>query len=222
MDITGHEKQADAMLAAIEKRFAARKGTKSTAKAGDTTSQVFNIPAQGDAKAQQTVYFIKDNLLVGIDDKAEAEAIIKRFAGNATDNLKSLKAYQVTMASASARPASWSRKRGGSSIRLALSLPIARCTSSRRNASRTSRKFCTTTGLTRSKGPADISINWSTVTSSSGADRGLRAGSRGQRKRSAAVDKLDADDADAERAGGRAAVVGAARFGQLYHAEHRS
>ena len=50
-------------------------------------------------KAQQTVYFIKDNLLVGIDDQAEAEAIIKRFAGNATDNLKSLKAYQATMAS---------------------------------------------------------------------------------------------------------------------------
>jgi hypothetical protein len=58
---------------------------------------VFNIPAQGDGKAQQTIYFIKDNLLVGIDDRAEAEAIIKRFAGNATDNLKSLKAYQATM-----------------------------------------------------------------------------------------------------------------------------
>jgi hypothetical protein len=99
MDIKGHEKQADAMLAAIEKRLAARKGTKSTAKAGDTTLQVFSIPAQGGRKAQQTVYFIKDNVLVGIDDKAEAEAIIKRFAGNATDNLKSSKAYQATMAS---------------------------------------------------------------------------------------------------------------------------
>lgn len=97
IDVAGHQKQADGMLAAIEKRFAARKGTKSTAKAGDTTLQVFNIPAQGDAKAQQTVYFIKDNLLVGIDDRAEADAIIKRFAGNATDNLKSLKAYQATM-----------------------------------------------------------------------------------------------------------------------------
>ncbi len=58
---------------------------------------MFDIPAQGDGKAQQTVYFIKDNLLVGIDDRAEAESIVKRFAGNATDNLKSLKAYQATM-----------------------------------------------------------------------------------------------------------------------------
>src|SRR5882757_1615859 len=97
IDVTGREKQADALLAAIEKRFAGRKGTKSTARAGDTTLEVFNIPAQGDAKAQQTVYFIKDSLLVGIDDRAEAEAIIKRFAGDATDNLKSLKAYQATM-----------------------------------------------------------------------------------------------------------------------------
>jgi hypothetical protein len=99
IDVTGREKQADALLAAIEKRFAARKGTKSTAKAGDTTLEVFDIPAQGDAKKQQTVYFIKDKLLVGIDDRAEAEAIIKRFAGNATDNLKSLKGYQATMES---------------------------------------------------------------------------------------------------------------------------
>ena len=49
------------------------------------------------AKAQTTVYFQKDNLLVGIDDRAEAEAMLKRFAGSATDNLKSLPAYQATM-----------------------------------------------------------------------------------------------------------------------------
>src|SRR4051812_46863119 len=63
IDVTGHQKQADDLLAAIEKRFAARKGRVSTAKAGEVTLQVFNIPAQGDGKAQQTIYFIKDNLL---------------------------------------------------------------------------------------------------------------------------------------------------------------
>src|SRR4051794_28553306 len=97
IDVTADPKQADALLASIEKRFAARRGTRSTSKAGDTTLEVFRIPAQGDGQPQQTVYFIKDNLLIGIDDRAEAEAIIKRFAGNATDNLKSLAAYQATM-----------------------------------------------------------------------------------------------------------------------------
>ncbi len=85
------------MLAAVEKRFAARKGRKSTANAGGVTLQVFNVPGQNGAKPQQTVYFIKDNLLCGIDDRAEAEAMLKRFAGGATDNLKSVKAYQATM-----------------------------------------------------------------------------------------------------------------------------
>src|SRR3954447_24105063 len=90
IDVTGDPKQADVLLASIEKRFAARRGTRSTSKAGDTTLEVFKIPAQADSQPQQTVYFIKDNVLIGIDDRAEAEAIIKRFAGNSTDNLKSL------------------------------------------------------------------------------------------------------------------------------------
>lgn len=98
IDVAADPKQADSLLASIEKRFATRKGTRSTSKAGDTTLEVFKIPAQGDSQAQQTVYFVKDDLLIGIDDRAEAEAIIKRFAGNSTDNLKSLAAYQATMA----------------------------------------------------------------------------------------------------------------------------
>ena len=97
IDVAGHQKQADGMLAAVEKRFAGKKGKKTTADAGGTKLHVFNVPAEAGGKAQQTIYFVKDNTLVGIDDRAEAEAILKRFAGNATDNLKSVKAYQTTM-----------------------------------------------------------------------------------------------------------------------------
>lgn len=100
IDVTDHQKQAEGMLAAVEKKFAARSGRKSTVDVGGTTLNVFTIPATDkDAKPQVTVYFVKDNILVGIDDRAEAEAILKRFSGNATDNLKSIKAYQATMAS---------------------------------------------------------------------------------------------------------------------------
>jgi hypothetical protein len=97
IDVTGHQKQAEGMIAAVDKRFGQRRGTRRTEKVGDTTFTVFNIPARGDKKAQQTVYFIKENVLVGIDDMPEAEAILKRFAGNAKDNLKSVRAYQATM-----------------------------------------------------------------------------------------------------------------------------
>jgi hypothetical protein len=97
IDVTGHQKQADGLLAAVEKRFATRKGKKTTTTVDGTTFHVFNIPAAAGGHAQQTVYFTKDNVLVGIDDRAEAEAILKRFAGGAADNLKSVQAYQATM-----------------------------------------------------------------------------------------------------------------------------
>ena len=99
IDVTGHEKQAEGMLAAAEKRFASRNGHKKIEISAGTKLQVFTVPTETKGKTQQTVYFVKDNVLVGIDDPAEANAILKRFAGNATDNLKSVKAYQATMAS---------------------------------------------------------------------------------------------------------------------------
>jgi len=98
MDVTGREKEAAAMLATVEKRFAERKGKKTTQKVGDTTFTIFEVPTNTPGKPQTTIYFTKNNLLVGVDDRAEAEAILKRFAGGVNDNLKSIVAYQETMA----------------------------------------------------------------------------------------------------------------------------
>jgi hypothetical protein len=97
IDVAGKEKEAAGLLAAVEKRFAERKGKKTTQKVGDTTLQVFEVPSETPGKPQTTVYFIKDNLLVGVDDRAESDAILKRFVGGATDNLKSVTAYTATM-----------------------------------------------------------------------------------------------------------------------------
>lgn len=98
IDITEHEKQADKLLAAIEKRFAARRGTKKEVEKSGTTLLVFDIPAADrQKKPQQTVYFIKDDVLCGVDDRAEAEAMLQRFSNKATDNLRSVPAYVTTM-----------------------------------------------------------------------------------------------------------------------------
>jgi hypothetical protein len=98
IDVTKHKQQADRLLAAIEKRFAARGGTKKDSEQSGTTFHVFTVPA-ADAKAapQTTVYFIHDDVLCGVDAQDEAEAMLKRFTGAPTDNLKSLPAYQNTM-----------------------------------------------------------------------------------------------------------------------------
>ena len=116
------------LLAAVEKRFAARKGKKTTRKGGrHDAARVHRADARRRRKPQTTVYFIKDNVLVGVDDRAEAEAMLKRFAGNATDNLKSVPAYTATMERCREKPAAWSRRPAGSSSRSASSLPPARC-----------------------------------------------------------------------------------------------
>jgi hypothetical protein len=98
IDVTGHEEQADKLLATIEKKFTARGGTKKSVKKANTTLLVFDIPAANrKKKPQQTVYFIKDNTLCGVDDRAEAEAMLGRFSKKAGGNLRGVKAYTVTM-----------------------------------------------------------------------------------------------------------------------------
>ncbi|HEY2411712.1 MAG TPA: hypothetical protein VGI40_05695 [Pirellulaceae bacterium] len=98
IDVTKHQKQSERFLAAVEKRFAARGGTKKDADHSGTTFHVFTVPA-ADSKApqQSTVYFVHDDVLCGVDAVDEADAILKRFTGTPTDNLKSLPAYQATM-----------------------------------------------------------------------------------------------------------------------------
>jgi hypothetical protein len=95
IDVTDHKQQADALIAVIEKRFTARNGRKQTADTGGTTLHVFTVPANG---AQQvTVYFIKDNILCGVDDRALANAMLQRFEGKANDNLAGVVGYQAIM-----------------------------------------------------------------------------------------------------------------------------
>jgi hypothetical protein len=98
IDVTDHQRQAEGLLAAAHKRFAARNGSKQTVKAGGVTLHVFAVPGSGGAAPQTTVYFINDNVLVGVDDRALADAMVKRFAGNASDNLASIVAYKEVMA----------------------------------------------------------------------------------------------------------------------------
>jgi hypothetical protein len=98
IDVTQHESQAEQLLALIEQRFAARGGKKQTAKVAETELLVFNLPATRDkAKPQQTVYFVRDNVLCGVNGRDQAEAMLKRFAGTPQDNLRSIVAYRETM-----------------------------------------------------------------------------------------------------------------------------
>ncbi len=97
IDVTDHAQQAEELLAAIEKRFAARGGRRENLNSGDTAMRVFTVPSDAGSPQQKTVYFIKDNVLCGIDDRSEADAMLKRFTGEPNDNLRAVSAYTTTM-----------------------------------------------------------------------------------------------------------------------------
>ncbi len=99
IDISGHEQQAAALLATIEKNFAARGAPKQIVKKNDTSLLVFTFPARRHhGSPVQTVYFLHEGVLCGVDDLSEAKAMLRRFSGKAEDNLRSVPAYQATMA----------------------------------------------------------------------------------------------------------------------------
>jgi hypothetical protein len=97
IDVTDHAQQADGLLAAVEKRFAARGGRKQTSNSGGASLHVFTVPTQAGSPPQTTVYFLHDNVLCGVDDRGLADAMLGRFAGGANDNLAAVAAYKTTM-----------------------------------------------------------------------------------------------------------------------------
>jgi hypothetical protein len=99
MDVTGRDAAVKNYLAAVEKRLTGNGGVKQEIEAGDTTLTTYLIPAKnGKDEPIETVYFQRDNVLVGINGREEAQAMLKRFAGSPTDNLQSQPAFQATMA----------------------------------------------------------------------------------------------------------------------------
>ncbi len=99
MDVTGRDAAAKNFLAAVDKRLTAQGGVKREVDVAGTTLTIYDIPAKnGKDDVMQTVYFLHDSVLVGINGQEEAEAMLKRFSGTPKDNLHSLPAYTATMA----------------------------------------------------------------------------------------------------------------------------
>lgn len=99
MDVTGREAAVKNYLAAVAKRLTSQGGVKQEIKAEGATLTTYLTPAKnGKDDPIETVYFQRDNVLVGINGREQAEAMLKRFAGAPTDNLQSLPAFKATMA----------------------------------------------------------------------------------------------------------------------------
>ena len=99
MDVTGRDAAVKNFLAAVEKRLTSQGGVKREVDVAGTKLTIFDIPGKsGQDDALQSIYFVRDNVLVGINGRDQAEAMLKRFTGTPKDNLHSLPAYTATMA----------------------------------------------------------------------------------------------------------------------------
>lgn len=99
MDVTGRDAAVKNYLAAVDKRLGAQGGVKQEIKADGATFTTYLIPAKnGKDDPIETVYFQRDNTLVGINGRDQAEAMLKRFGGNAADSLQTAPVFQATMA----------------------------------------------------------------------------------------------------------------------------
>ena len=92
IDTTGKTAEADALLVTVEQTLVGNGARKELVSSGTDQMTVFSGPG-----SKEAVYFKKDGMLCGVDSRSEAEAMLGRFAGNSTDNLSAVSAFQVTM-----------------------------------------------------------------------------------------------------------------------------
>jgi len=99
MDVAGRDSQTAQLLAAVDKRLTSRGGVKREVKHAGTTLSIYDVPAKNPQDNKLvTVYFVREGVLVGVNGRDQAEAMIDRFAGTAKDGLNSLPSFDATMA----------------------------------------------------------------------------------------------------------------------------
>ena len=122
MDVTGHEKKADEFAGGRREAVQPNgSGKKTTSQSGRHDVASFHVPAVKPGKTQQTIYFIKDNVLVGVDDRgrgrSDSQAVCRQRDGQLEigDGL-----HGRRWSAAAKKQAAWSPRRAGLSSRSAL------------------------------------------------------------------------------------------------------
>lgn len=97
VDTTGHQRQLEKLLKKVDADIEKMGGKKSTANHDGTEFVTFDIPPQKEGDiARQTIYFIKDNILVATDNAQLANEMFQHFQ-NQEGSLSEVVGYQQTM-----------------------------------------------------------------------------------------------------------------------------
>lgn len=98
VDIAGRQAAAGQLFAKIDADLTKRNAKRSIANAAGVAMTVYDIPPQRDGDIARTaVFFATNDLLCAVDNRAEAEEMVRRAAGQGGDALRDVKPYQETM-----------------------------------------------------------------------------------------------------------------------------
>lgn len=99
VDVTNNVPAAQKLLGKINEELVQRRKAKaSKATAGGVEMTLFAIPPQNEKDiAREAVFFIHQDMLCASDSRAEAEAMVGRFAGSPGNRLADVKPYATTM-----------------------------------------------------------------------------------------------------------------------------
>ena len=96
-DITGHQQEAEELLAKIHKNLMADGAKRTQPQAYGVKLTVYDVPKRGDYPARLAAFFLKDDLLVATDNLKVIEGIAGRLGGQAKDSLATVKAFSESM-----------------------------------------------------------------------------------------------------------------------------
>lgn len=98
VDVTGHRKQADKLLAKIEANMKERNAESNVRELSGASITVYKLPKEeGEKHQREAVFYIKNDVLCAADNENVAIDVLSRFSGESKDNLESVEAYQAIM-----------------------------------------------------------------------------------------------------------------------------
>jgi hypothetical protein len=97
IDMTGRTRQAEQLIDKAAEEFTRRGGRRELVNVAGQEITVFQSPAKAGVAADETIYFLKNDTLCILSDRAEAKQLLARFAAAGKNSLSTVPAYQTTM-----------------------------------------------------------------------------------------------------------------------------
>lgn len=98
-DVTGRQQETDALLDRITRTLLDRGAKRSTRTVAGTELTIFDLPGKpGEGiPPRKAIYFVRDNVLCATDNMSVSEGLLRRFNGQAADQLSNVPAFQSVM-----------------------------------------------------------------------------------------------------------------------------